>query len=96
MAREPCVYILASRPGGANYVGVTSDLPRRVQEHREGRGSDFTRRYRIRTLVWYEWHDRMDEAIAREKQIKTWRRSEKSELIAEHNPSWRDLFDELA
>lgn len=96
MAREPCVYILASRPGGATYVGVTSNLPRRAQEHREGKGSAFTRRYRIRQLVWYEWHGQMEEAIAREKQIKAWSRKRKSDLIAEHNPTWNDLFDDLA
>ena len=67
MPRKPCVYILASRPGGSTYVGETSDLPRRVQEHREGRGSVFTSRYGIRALVWYEWHDEMDTAIIREK-----------------------------
>ena len=96
MSRQPCVYILASRPGGTTYVGVTSDLPRRVQEHREGKGSRFTARYRVHRLVWYEWHDRMDGAIAREKQIKVWERKWKSDLIGKHNPHWDDLFDELA
>ncbi len=96
MTRQPCVYILASRAGGATYVGVTSDLARRVQEHREGRGSAFTARYQIRKLVWYEWHDRMDEAIAGEKQIKSWDRAWKSDLIAGHNPRWNDLYDELS
>ena len=96
MPRNPCVYILASRPGGATYVGVTSDLPRRVLEHREGRGSVFTRRYRIRRLIWYEWHDTMIAAIEREKEIKKWERARKSELIAELNPAWRDLYEELA
>ena len=96
MDRQPCVYILASRPGRTTYVGVTSDLPRRVQEHREGRGSQFTARYRVHRLVRYEWHERMDEAIAREKQIKVWERKWKSDLIAEHNPQWNDLYEELA
>lgn len=94
--REPCVYILASRPGGVTYVGVMSDLARRVQEHREGRGSVFTRRYRIRRLVWYEWHDTMIAAIEREKELKKWKRAEKSQLIGELNPRWRDLYEELA
>ncbi|MDE2986542.1 MAG: GIY-YIG nuclease family protein [Chloroflexota bacterium] len=96
MSREPCVYILASRPGGATYVGVTSDLARRVEEHRQGRGSRFTSRYRIRMLVWYEWHETMIEAIEREKELKKWERAKKSRLIAEVNPTWRDLYEELA
>ncbi len=96
MSREPCVYILASRPGGATYVGVTSNLARRVDEHKQGRGSKHTSRYRIRTLVWYEWHDSMVSAIEREKELKKWERAKKSELIAELNPSWRDLYEELA
>ena len=96
MARRPCVYMMASRPGGATYVGVTSDLHRRVLQHRTGKGSSFAARYQVHRLVWYEWHDRMDEAIFREKQIKSWQRAWKSALIAEHNPPWNDLFDELA
>ena len=96
MTRQPCVYILASRPGGATYVGVTSDLARRVEEHKQGRGSKFTSRYRIRTLVWYELHDTMIAAIEREKELKKWVRAKKSRLIAEVNPTWRDLYEELA
>ena len=70
MPREPCVYILASRPHGAIYTGVTSDLSRRVWQHKRGQGSAFTRRYQIDKLVWMEPHKTMDQAIAREKQIK--------------------------
>ena len=93
--REPCVYLLASRPGGSLYVGVTSDLLRRVQEHRAGRGSAHTRRYNIKQLVWYELLDTMELAVAMEKRIKSWSRAEKAKLIGERNPSWLDLFEEL-
>jgi putative endonuclease len=64
------VYILASRRNGTLYTGVTNDLHRRIDEHRSGHGSEFTRRYRVTVLVWFEVHERIDEAIAREKQIK--------------------------
>ena len=96
MSRQPCVYILASRPNGPIYTGVTADLPRRVSQHKRGEGSAFTKRYQIDKLVWMEMHDRMDEAIAREKQIKRWTKARRRGLIDEFNPEWRDLYLDLA
>ena len=96
MAREPCVYILASRPHGAIYTGVTSDLLRRVWQHKRGQGSAFTKRYQIDKLVWMEAHETMYEAIAREKQIKGWSKARRRGLIDEFNPEWRDLYLDLA
>ena len=96
MPRQPCVYILASRPHGAIYTGVTADLPRRVWQHKQGAGSVFTRRYQIDKLVWMEPHDSMIEAIAREKQIKRWSKARRRALINTANPQWRDLYPDLA
>ena len=90
------VYILASRPGGTLYVGVTNDLVRRVYEHREGLVRGFTKRYGIKTLVYYEQHATAELAIQREKNIKHWPRAWKTRLIAQTNPTWRDLFEEIA
>jgi putative endonuclease len=93
--KRPCVYILASSRNGTLYVGATSDLARRVSQHRSGVVEGFTRDYGIRTLVFAEFHETMEDAIAREKRIKKWRRAWKLELIEQHNPQWRDLYDEL-
>jgi putative endonuclease len=93
--RRPCVYILASQRNGTLYVGVTSDLARRVSHHRSGVVEGFTRDYGVRTLVFAEFHETMEDAILREKRIKKWRRAWKLELIKQHNPQWRDLYDEL-
>jgi putative endonuclease len=90
------VYILASRPGGAIYVGVTSDLVRRVYEHRNGVVAGFTKRYHIHHLVHFEIHSTALAAIQREKNIKHWPRVWKTRLIAQSNPTWRDLYDEVA
>jgi putative endonuclease len=95
MDRQPCVYILASRRHGTLYVGVSSNLCGRVWQHRTGAVSGFTKQYGVKTLVWYEEHDRMETAILREKQIKKWYRGWKIELIEQTNPTWRDLFEEL-
>jgi putative endonuclease len=92
----PCVYILASRRNGTLYVGVTSDPVRRIWEHREGIVPGFTKRYGVKTLVYYELHATMDAAITREKQIKEWQRAWKLALIEERNPDWSDLYGELA
>ena len=93
--RRPCVYIMASRRNGTLYVGVTSDIGRRAFEHRTGAVEGFTRRYDCKLLVWLEPHERMDEAIAREKQIKSGSRKDKLALIERDNPQWVDLFDRL-
>ena len=93
--KEPCVYILASGYHGTLYVGVTSDLIKRVWEHRSDFVEGFTRKYRVHDLVWFEQHGTMDTAIAREKAIKEWRRVWKIGLIEEANPRWLDLYPEL-
>jgi putative endonuclease len=93
---RPCVYILANQRNGTLYVGVTSDLIRRVSEHRSDLVDGFTKRYRVHMLVYAEFHATMEEAILREKRIKTWRRAWKMKLIEEANPAWSDLYDEIA
>jgi putative endonuclease len=93
--KHPCVYILASRRNGTLYVGVTSDLARRVWEHRSDAIDSFTRRYAIHRLVFAEFHETMEEAILREKRIKKWRRAWKLTLIERDNPQWRDLYEQL-
>lgn len=89
------VYLLASRRNGTLYCGVTNDLARRVWEHREGRGSKFTAKYRVTTLVWFEEFGDITEAIDRETLLKRWNRAWKLELIEDFNPDWRDLYDSL-
>ena len=93
--KQPCVYIVASRRNGTLYVGVTSNLPRRAFEHRQGLVKGFASKYGCKTLVWYETHDTMIDAITREKQIKAGSRADKSALIETLNPQWLDLFDTL-
>ena len=88
-------YLLASKKGGTLYCGVTSDLPRRVWEHREGLTGGFTARYGAKRLVWYEEFPWMIDAIRREKAIKSWPRAWKVELIEKTNPEWRDLSSHL-
>lgn len=93
MARDrlPCVYILASGPRGTIYIGVTSDLPGRLFQHRNGVTGGFASRYKAYRLVWYEVVECMDAAIAREKQLKRWHRDWKCNLIERQNPEWNDL-----
>ena len=93
--KRPCVYIMASRRNGTLYVGVTSDLGRRAFEHRTGAIEGLSKRYDCNLLVWFEPYERMDEAIAREKQIKAGRRAKKLALIEVINPDWADLYDSL-
>ena len=94
--KQPCVYMMASRKNGTLYIGVTSDVVRRVGEHREGITPGFTSRYQVSRLVWYELHGTMAEAIAREKALKEWKRAWKIRIIEEFNPGWKDLFEEMA
>jgi putative endonuclease len=96
MTKLPCVYIMASARNGTLYVGVTSDLPQRAYQHREGLTEGFTRRYGCKLLVWFERHETMESAIMREKQIKAGNRKAKLTLIEAENPTWRDLFEEVA
>jgi putative endonuclease len=94
--KRPCVYIHVSKRNGTFYVGVTSDIARRTWEHRSNAVGGFVRDYRVRRLVFVEFHETMADAILREKRIMKWRRAWKLELIERHNPQWRDLCDELA
>ena len=89
------VYILASKPGGTLYVGVTNDLVRRTFEHREGLGQGFTKRYGVKMLVYFEQHNTAIEAIQREKNIKHWPREWKIDLVVISNPDWRDLYADI-
>ena len=93
--KQPCVYILASKRNGTLYTGVTSDLVQRVWQHKNGVVEGFTRRYAVHWLVWFEIHETMASAIAREKAIKEWKRAWKIELIEQSNPTWRDLYGEI-
>jgi len=90
-----CVYLLASRRNGTLYVGVTSNLTQRVWQHKGDLTQGFTQRYGVHTLVWYEGHDTMESAIAREKAIKGWKRAWKIALIEKSNVQWRDLYEQL-
>lgn len=95
MRKQPCVYILASKRNGTIYTGVTSDLVKRVWEHQHNLGEGFTRRYGVHTLVYFEPHDTMEEAIRREKQLKKWNRAWKIALIEQHNSEWEDLWSTI-
>lgn len=92
--RQPVVYILASATGRALYIGVTTDLSRRLEEHRLGRVIH-TAKYKIDRLIFMEPHETAPDAIAREKQLKNWNRSKKIALINRSNPDWRDLSGEI-
>ncbi len=91
--KVPCVYLLANRRYGAMYVGVTSDLLKRMDQHARGVFDGFTKRYGITRLVYYEMHLTMPAAIQREKLLKKWRRPWKYRIIEAMNPEWTDLFD---
>jgi len=94
MARQPVVYILASPNRRAIYIGVTTDMGRRLEEHRQGQ-SEHTSHYNITKLVYLESHETAPQAIDREKQIKRWRREKKIALIESANPEWLDLSNEI-
>ncbi|MDQ3027606.1 MAG: GIY-YIG nuclease family protein [Pseudomonadota bacterium] len=91
MEKQFAVYILASQRNGTLYIGVTSNLPKRVWEHREGVVDGFSKDHSCKTLVWYELHDNAESAITREKQVKKWNRIWKLSLIEKTNPDWKDL-----
>ncbi len=94
--RRPAVYIMASKRNGTLYVGVTTNLPQRAWQHREGVADGFSKRYACKTLVWHESHEMMEAAILREKQIKAGSRAKKLALIETMNPDWLDLFEQIA
>ncbi|MBA3035440.1 MAG: GIY-YIG nuclease family protein [Desulfobacterium sp.] len=96
MNRQPTVYILASKRNGTLYIGVTSDLVKRVWEHKNNKVAGFTKHYNVHQLVWYELHESMESAILREKRLKDWKRIWKLNLIEGTNPDWHDLYDTIA
>lgn len=95
MTRYYYVYMMTNRKDGTLYIGVTSDLVRRVFEHREGAITGFTKRYNLTRLVYFEAFDDPENAILREKRMKKWERKWKVELIERDNPDWRDLYPEI-
>ncbi|MGC8494457.1 MAG: GIY-YIG nuclease family protein [Syntrophobacteraceae bacterium] len=92
MIRQPAVYILVSKKNGTLYIGVTSNLIKRVWEHRNNFVEGFSQRYGVHNLVWYELHESMESAIRREKRLKDWKREWKLHLIERTNPNWEDLY----
>ncbi|MBM4141383.1 MAG: GIY-YIG nuclease family protein [Nitrospira sp.] len=94
--KEFYVYILCSKQNGTLYTGVTSDIVKRVYEHKHGLVEGFTKKYNVYHLVWYEVHESAKAAIEREKQIKKWKRAWKLKLIEKENPQWVDLYDRYA
>jgi len=92
---QPAVYILAGKRNGTLYVGVTSDLVKRVWQHKGNLVQGYTKRYAVHLLVWYELHTTMESAITREKLLKKWKRRWKLELIESLNPDWHDLYDSI-
>ncbi|MBN2085571.1 MAG: GIY-YIG nuclease family protein, partial [Anaerolineales bacterium] len=94
--KQPVVYILASKKNGTLYVGVTSDLQKRVWQHKSDIQGGFTQTYEVHILVYFEIHESMHSAIRREKQLKEWHRKWKIRLIQSRNPTWGDLYDDIA
>ena len=95
MERQPCVYILSSKRNGTLYTGVTSNLVKRIWEHKCNFVKGFTSKYGVHTLVWYEIHYTMESAIQRERTIKNWKRVWKIKVIEKMNPGWHDLYPGL-
>ncbi|MEA3348180.1 MAG: GIY-YIG nuclease family protein [Pseudomonadota bacterium] len=95
MNKQPAVYILASKRNGTLYIGVTSNLVKRIWEHKNNKVEGFTKRYGVHQLVWYEIHENMESAIIREKRLKEWKRKWKLELIENNNPYWHDLYNTI-
>ncbi len=92
---QPCVYILASKRNGTLYIGVTSDLTKRIWQHKNDEADGFTKKHAVHTLVWYESHPTMESAIQREKALKNWHRIWKIRIIEPMNPEWQDLSQQL-
>jgi putative endonuclease len=92
VSKQPAVYIMASNRNGTLYIGVTSDLVKRIWEHKNNMVEGFTKRYGVHHLVWYELHGSMESAIQREKRLKDWKRVWKLQLIERTNPDWQDLY----
>ncbi|MCF8051689.1 MAG: GIY-YIG nuclease family protein [Desulfobacterales bacterium] len=95
MERQYFVYILASQKNGTLYIGVTSNLPKRIWEHKSDQVDSFTKRYSVKDLVYYEAYTEPESAILREKRLKKWERAWKLRLIEEKNPEWEDLYPKI-
>lgn len=95
MGKGGHIYILASKRNGTLYIGVTGNLVQRIWQHKNNRGSSFTRQYHVHRLVYFEHHNDIERAIAREKSMKKWHRKWKLELIEKTNPNWADLWDQI-
>lgn len=95
MQKGGYVYILANKRNGTTYIGVTSNLVRRVYEHKNDLVDGFSQKYSVHNLVYYERHDRIEDAIVREKQMKKWKRAWKLRTIENFNPEWRDLYRDI-
>ena len=95
MSRAAFVYILASGRNGTLYIGAATNLTKRVWDHKQGVGSNFTSKYGVHDLVYFERHETIQDAAYRERQIKKWKRAWKIKLIEQHNSDWRDLYDEI-
>lgn len=92
---QPCTYIMASKPNGTLYIGVTSNLVQRVYQHKNNLVDSFTSKYGVNNLVYFELHGSMLEAISREKRLKKWKRQWKIELLQKQNPKWLDLWGSI-
>ena len=95
MQKQPAVYLLSNKPNGTFYIGVTSDLPKRIWEHKNKVVKGFSEKYNLTKLVYFELYEDMAQAITREKQLKAGSRSTKIELIESLNPHWVDLFQDI-
>jgi putative endonuclease len=95
VSKQPVVYMLASKRNGTLYIGVTSNLIKRIWEHKNNLVQGFTKQYNVHDLVWYEMHENMESAILREKMLKEWKRIWKLELIESSNPEWSDLYNTI-
>ena len=95
MERKPYVYILANKPNGTLYTGVTSNLIKRIWAHRNNAVKSFSSKYNVHLLVWYEAHETMESAIQHEKAIKNWKRDWKIQVIEKMNQEWRDLYPDI-
>jgi putative endonuclease len=93
--KNPCVYILAKQRNGTLYIGVTSNLSARIWQHKNKYVEGFTEKYDVNLLVWYESHETMESAIAKEKAMKKWNRIWKLRVIEQMNPDWRDLYEDI-
>jgi putative endonuclease len=92
---QPAVYIMSNKKQGTLYIGVTSDLIKRIYEHKNSFVESFTAKYYLKKLVYYELHENMEEAIKREKRLKKWNRDWKVSLIEKNNPDWNDLYPSI-